>query len=91
MAQLKEMAPHYTPEWRFSQEEPDAGTGLAYLTAEMLEDTVNRLNQAPLNHFLAFLDLIEVKLQPPRPARATVVFQLSEGTVDPVYLPQALH
>lgn len=90
MAQLKEMAPHYTPEWRFSQEEPDAGTGLAYLTAEMLEDTVNRLNQAPLNHFLAFLDLIEVKLQPPRPARATVVFQLSEGTVDPVYLPAGI-
>jgi len=90
MAQLKEMAPHYTPEWRFSQEEPDAGTGLAYLTAEMLEDTVNRLNQAPLNHFLAFLDLIEVKLQPPRPARATVVFQLSEGAVDPVYLPAGI-
>lgn len=90
MAQLKEMAPHYTPEWRFSQEEPDAGTGLAYLTAEMLEDTVNRLNQAPLNHFLAFLDLIEVKLQPPRPARASVVFQLSEGTVDPVYLPAGI-
>ncbi|WP_141680349.1 hypothetical protein [Bacillus sp. FJAT-26390] len=90
VAQLKEMAPHYTPEWRFSQEEPDAGTGLAYLTAEMLEETVQRLNQAPLNHFLAFLDLIEVKLQPPRPARASVVFQLSEGTADPVYLPKGI-
>ncbi|WP_246096353.1 baseplate J/gp47 family protein [Paenibacillus sinopodophylli] len=90
MSQLKEMAPHYTPEWRFSQEEPDAGTGLAYLTAEMLEGTVKRLNQAPLNHFLSFLDLIEVKLQPPRPARASVVFQLSEGTVDPVYLPAGI-
>lgn len=90
MAQLKAMAPHYTPEWRFSQEEPDAGTGLAYLTAEMLEDTVQRLNQAPLNHFLAFLDLIEVKLQPPRPARASVVFQLSEGTAAPVYLPAGI-
>ncbi|WP_053374620.1 baseplate J/gp47 family protein [Paenibacillus sp. FJAT-27812] len=90
MAQLKEMAPHYTPEWRFSQEEPDAGTGLAYLTAEMLEETVQRLNQAPLNHFLAFLDLIEVKLQPPRPARASVVFQLSEGTAGPVYLPKGI-
>ncbi|WP_028611978.1 baseplate J/gp47 family protein [Paenibacillus harenae] len=90
MAKLKEMAPHYTPEWRFSQDDPDAGTGLAYLTAEMLEDTVQRLNQAPLNHFLAFLDLIQVKLQPPRPARAYVVVQLSEGTAEPVYLPAGI-
>jgi hypothetical protein len=90
MARLKEMAPHYTPEWRFSPEDPDAGTGLAYLTSEMLQDTVERLNQAPLNHFLAFLDLIQVKLQPPRPSLATVVFGLSEGAVNPVYLPAGL-
>ncbi|MBD2867583.1 baseplate J/gp47 family protein [Paenibacillus arenilitoris] len=87
IARLKEMAPHYTPEWRFSPDDPDAGTGLAYLAAEMLEDTVERLNQAPLNHFLSFLDLIQVKLQPPSPARASVVFRLSEGATDPVYLP----
>jgi hypothetical protein len=90
MARLKEMAPHYTPEWRFSPEDPDAGTGLAYLTAGMLDETVQRLNQAPLNHFLAFLDLIQVKLQPPRPARASVVFSLSEGAVEPVYLPAGI-
>lgn len=90
MARLKEMAPHYTPEWRFSPEDPDAGTGLAYLAAEMLQDTVQRLNQAPLNHFLAFLDLAGVKQQPPRPAVASVVFQLSEGAASPVRLPAGL-
>ncbi|MFX3632996.1 MAG: baseplate J/gp47 family protein [Candidatus Pristimantibacillus sp.] len=90
ISRMKEMVPHYTPEWRFSQDDPDAGAGLAYLAGEMLQDTVQRLNQAPLNHFLAFLDLIQVKLQPPRPARATVVFSLSEGTVEPVYLPAGL-
>ncbi len=90
MARFKEMAPHYTPEWRFSPEDPDAGTGLAYLTAGMLDETVQRLNQAPLNHFLAFLDLIQVKLQPPRPARASVVFSLSDGASEPVYLPAGI-
>lgn len=90
IARMKEMVPHYTPEWRFSQDDPDAGTGLAFLAGEMYEDTMQRLNQAPINHFLAFLDLIQVKLQPPRPARATVVFSLSEGTAAPVHLPAGL-
>ncbi len=84
------MAPYYTPEWRLSLEDPDAGTGLAYIVSEMLEETVQRLNQAPLNHFLSFLDLIEVKLNPPRPAKSNVLFKLSEGAVDPVHLPAGL-
>lgn len=90
ISRFKEMVPHYTPEWRFSEEDPDAGTGLAYLAGEMLEETVQRLNQAPLNHFLDFLDLIQVKLQPPHPARANVVFSLSGGTQEPVFLPAGL-
>ncbi|WP_216651726.1 baseplate J/gp47 family protein [Paenibacillus sp. NEAU-GSW1] len=90
VSRMKELAPFYTPEWRFSPEDPDAGTGLAYLAGDMLQDTVQRLNQAPINHFLSFLDLIQVKLQPPRPARANVVFSLSEGAAEPVHLPAGL-
>ncbi|MHA6485319.1 baseplate J/gp47 family protein [Paenibacillus sp. strain BS8-2] len=90
MEKFKEMAPHYTPEWRFSLDQPDAGTGLAYIAGEMLEETVQRLNGAPMNHLLSFLDLIEVKLGAPRPARARVVFQLSEGSTEPVHVPAGL-
>ncbi|MEK3881862.1 hypothetical protein [Paenibacillus sp. PL2-23] len=90
MDRFKQMAPHYTPEWRFSLEQPDAGASLAYIAGEMLEDTVQRLNGAPMNHFLSFLDLIEVKLKPPRPSRATVVFKLSEGARETVHLPQGM-
>lgn len=90
MEKFKEMAPHYTPEWRFSLDQPDAGTGLAYIAGEMLEETVQRLNGAPMNHLLSFLDLIEVKLSPPRPARSRVVFRLSEGSTEPVHVPAGL-
>ncbi|MDQ6423032.1 baseplate J/gp47 family protein [Paenibacillus sp. LHD-117] len=90
MEKFKEMAPHYTPEWRFSLDAPDPGTGLAYIAGEMLEETVQRLNSAPMNHLLSFLDLIEVKLGPPRPARARVVFRLSEGSTEPVFVPAGL-
>ncbi|MFD0674102.1 baseplate J/gp47 family protein [Cohnella sp. GCM10027633] len=87
VAQMKAMVPHYTPEWRFSPEDPDAGSALFFLAAQMLGDNVKRLNQAPLNNFIAFLDLLRVKLQPARPARASVTFKLNEGVREPVYVP----
>lgn len=85
--QIKAMVPHYTPEWRFSPDDPDAGTALFYLVADMLGENIKRLNRVPLNNFIAFLDLLQVKLQPARPARTHVVFALNEGVREPVYVP----
>ncbi|QJD84385.1 baseplate J/gp47 family protein [Cohnella herbarum] len=85
--QMKAMVPHYTPEWRFSPDDPDAGTALFYLAAEMLGENIKRLNRVPLNNFIAFLDLLQVQIQPARPARAHVVFALNEGVREPVYVP----
>jgi hypothetical protein len=85
--QMRAMVPHYTPEWRFSPEDPDAGTALFYLVAEMLGENIKRLNRVPLNNFIAFLDLLQVKLQPARPARTHVVFALNDGAKQPVYVP----
>ncbi|SFB15934.1 putative baseplate assembly protein [Cohnella sp. OV330] len=85
---FRTMAPHYTPEWRFSPDDPDAGTALFFLAAEMLEENVKRLNRAPLNNFISFLELLGVKLQPARAARATAVFRLADGAYEPVYVPQ---
>lgn len=85
--QMKAMVPHYTPEWRFSPDDPDAGTALFYLAAEMLGENIKRLNRVPLHNFIAFLDLLQVKIQPARPSRAHVVFALNEGVREPVYVP----
>jgi len=85
--QMKAMVPHYTPEWRFSPDDPDAGTALFYLAADMLRENIKRLNRVPLNNFIAFLDLLRVKIQPARPSRTHVVFTLNEGVREPVYIP----
>jgi hypothetical protein len=85
--QMKAMVPHYTPEWRFSPDDPDAGTALFYLAAEMLGENIKRLNRVPLNNFIAFLDLLQVKIQPARSARTPVVFRLNDGVREPVYVP----
>jgi hypothetical protein len=87
VAQMRAMVPHYTPEWRFSPEDPDAGTALFYLAADMLQENIKRLNQVPLNHFIAFLDLWRVNLQPARPARTHVVFSLNAGVQETVFVP----
>lgn len=87
-SQMQAMVPHYTPEWRFSPDDPDAGTALFFLVAEMLQDNLKRLNRVPLANLIAFLDMLQVRLRPARPARATVVFGLNEGASEPVYIPR---
>lgn len=55
------------------------GKALAHIFSEMTELVVKRLNKAPINHFLAYLDILGVKLIPPQPSVAPVVFYLSTG------------
>ncbi|RAV09237.1 putative baseplate assembly protein [Paenibacillus contaminans] len=84
--QMKEMAPFYTPEWRFTPEDPDPGTALFLLFADMYQDNIQRLNRVPYKNFVAFLNMLNVSQLPARPARAQVTFRLSEGVRDPVWV-----
>jgi uncharacterized phage protein gp47/JayE len=82
--QMKQMAPYYTPEWRFRPEDPDPGTALSLLFAHLLAGNIQRLNQVPGKSFLAFLNRFHVELAGARPALAQVAFQLTEGTPESV-------
>lgn len=86
IARIKELAPYYTPEWRFTPEDPDPGTALFLLFADMYEENIRRLNRVPFKHFVAFLNLFDVSLLPAHPAATYVAFSLSEGTKEPVLL-----
>ncbi len=79
------LRPFYTPEWRAAP--GDAGTALLEIAAGLLEGTVQRLDQAPYKHFLAFLDLIGVQRTAAQSARAPLTFVLSEGAAEPVVVP----
>lgn len=76
---LRAIAPHYTPEWPASGEK-DAGTALLKICAYIIETTIKRLNQAPEKNFIAFLDMLGIKLLPARPSRAPLTFKLAMGT-----------
>ncbi|MFD2382060.1 baseplate J/gp47 family protein [Paenibacillus xanthanilyticus] len=85
---MKETAPYYTPEWRFSPDDPDPGTALFHIAADMVQESRKRLDRAPNKHFIEFLNLLQTQLQPARPARTDVVFELSEGARESVWIPR---
>jgi len=86
ISQFGRMVPYYTPEWKFTPDDPDPGTALALMFIHLLEGNIRRLNQVPYKSFLAYLNEFQVDLAQARPALAHVTFRLSEGTPSSVYL-----
>jgi len=72
------LIPRYCPEWT-NHNSSDPGITLLELYAWMTEMVIYRLNKVPEKNFLAFLDLIGVRLKPPEPARAVLELTPSEG------------
>lgn len=71
------LIPQYCPEWtNFNKSDP--GITLIELFAWMMEMVLYRLNKVPQKNYLAFLDLIGIRLKPPQPARVVVTFKLSD-------------
>ncbi|WP_166240049.1 baseplate J/gp47 family protein [Paenibacillus turpanensis] len=85
--QMKELAPYYTPEWRFTPDTPDPGSALFLLFADMFQENIARLNRVPAKNQIAFLNLLDLTLLPAQPASAYVTFRLNEGTPEPVLVP----
>lgn len=74
------------PEWT-DHNVSDPGVTLIEVFAQMVDQLVYRLNRVPEKNYLAFLDLLGVKLFPPEAARADVTFRLSAPQQETVLLP----
>ena len=74
------MIPRYAPEWT-NHNPSDPGITLIELAAWMTDLLIYRLNQVPEKNYVAFLNLLGIKLRPPRAARALTRFALVEGSV----------
>jgi len=72
------MIPRYSPEWT-NHNPSDPGITLIELAAWMTDMLIYRLNQVPDKNYVAFLNLLGIKLRAPRAARALVRFSLVEG------------
>jgi predicted phage baseplate assembly protein len=74
--QAKGLIPQYCPEWS-DHNVSDPGVALIELFAWMTDMLLYRVNQVPDKMYVKFLELIGVRLEPPRAARAPVTFYLS--------------
>jgi predicted phage baseplate assembly protein len=73
------MIPRYAPEWT-NHNPSDPGITLIELAAWMTDLLLFRLNQVPEKNYVAFLNLLGIKLRPPRAARALLQFKVVEGS-----------
>lgn len=69
---LRERATNYTDDWDPYTE--DAGTTLLLLFARFGTDVINRLNEVPYKHRVAFLDELGFEQRPPQAARVPLTF-----------------
>jgi predicted phage baseplate assembly protein len=74
--EAKTRIPRYCPEWT-DHNVSDPGVALIELFAWMTDLLLYRVNQVPDRMYVKFLELIGVRLEPPRAARAPVTFYLS--------------
>jgi len=72
------MIPRYAPEWT-NHNPSDPGITLIELAAWMTDLLIYRLNQVPDKNYVAFLNLLGIKLRAPRAAKSLARFALVEG------------
>lgn len=84
--QAKRLIPHYTREWT-DHNVSDPGVTLIELFAWMTDMLLYRVNQVPDKNYIAFLDLLGIKLQEPRAAVAALTFYLSAAQPADVLIP----
>ena len=74
------------PEWT-DHNVSDPGVTLIEAVAHMVDQLVYRLNRVPDKNYIAFLELLGIKLLPPAAARTEVTFWLSAPQDEDVLLP----
>src|SRR6266496_3701557 len=84
--EAKRLIPQYCPEWT-DHNVSDPGVTLIELFAWMTDMLLYRVNQIPDKLYVNFLDLIGVRLEPPRAARGAVTFYLSAAQTSEITIP----
>lgn len=85
-AELKGMIPRYAPEWT-DHNLSDPGITLLQLFAWLGDILIYRLNRIPERHYLKFLQLLGIELQPATPARADLTFTPASPDLTAVIVP----
>jgi predicted phage baseplate assembly protein len=83
--QAKTLIPRYCPTWT-DHNVSDPGVALIELFAWMTDLMLYRVNQVPDKVYVNLLEMIGVRLQPPRAAQAPITFLLSAPQPNPLVI-----
>ena len=78
--------PRYCPEWT-NYNPSDPGITLIELFGWMTDQMFQRFNQVPRRNYVAFLELLGVRLRPPTPAKTYLSFYLSGNLTETYSIP----
>lgn len=84
---MRKCAKQYVPEWRYDKKQPDAGTALVSIFADMMYDNIKKFNMSVAGDLFSFFDGINARLLPASPAEGFVVFGLPEGLLSEAEVP----
>lgn len=79
--------PRYCPEWT-NYNPSDPGVTLIELFAWLTDQMQLRFNQVPRRHYVTFLELLGIRLNPPKAAQTDLTFYLVAPLGEPVVIPQ---
>ncbi|MCR5748237.1 MAG: hypothetical protein K6G03_11065 [Lachnospiraceae bacterium] len=85
-SRIKELAASYTPEWHFDTKDPDIGAVIAHLFSLQMKENIDLENQMLEKYHTAFINMLDLSLQPAKPAGSMVKFDLIENTVPGIYI-----
>ena len=85
---MRNCAKQYVPEWRYDEEQSDAGTALVSIFAGLMHDNIKKFNMSVAGDLFSFFDGVNAKLYPASPAEGFVVFALPEGYVGEAEVPR---
>ena len=87
VSEARSKIPVYCPRWT-DYNLSDPGVTLIELFAWMVDMLLYRLNRVPDKNYIKFMDLMGIRLEPPKPAAVNVTFRLSAPQPEPVTIPR---
>jgi predicted phage baseplate assembly protein len=84
--ETKRLIPRYCPEWT-DHNVSDPGVTMIELFAYMVDILLYRLNRVPERNYIKWLEMLGLKLLPPKPARTDLTFYLSGPQPNTVEIP----
>lgn len=78
--------PRYCPEWT-NYNPSDPGVTLIELFAWLTDQMLLRFNQVPRRNYVTFLEMLGIRLNPPKPAQTDATFYLSTSLAETYTIP----